>query len=401
MFTPLFAPWLIGLYKGASIAIPALISALGIKKTSDASKDALKLQKSVYDDADFRRASYGTELTPAQREENEFNAQQATLAYERERELRQTAYQDTVSDMRSAGINPAMMYGGSAGATATSAPASATSSSAGADPSAMVNLVKGIAEIQMMKNQQKLDYMSTIADISKTYAETANIKKNTEETDVDINLKNLDLTFSKETIDARIDAVKLTPQQLSTSIEVAKKSLETADADIALKKVGLEREDVALLMDSINLGLLQTYGNDLARLNVKEKQLNVNYTIGRIRQQPAELKKINAEINNIYADSILKGAQKGLIEEQTITEFKQQGLIDAQTADTLLGVQQKRIDLKDAEVSLAEHKWQVKNKRLFTALDYGLRFIGAVTPLAVAHSLEEKNKPVPRAKVGY
>lgn len=56
--------------------------------------------------------------------ENVFNKKAATKTYQRQQELRETAYQDTMADMNAAGLNPILAY--SKGPTAT--PSTSTSS---------------------------------------------------------------------------------------------------------------------------------------------------------------------------------------------------------------------------------------------------------------------------------
>lgn len=50
----------------------------------------------------------------------DFNAQQAELAYKRDREARQTQYQDMIQSLKEAGLNPALAY--SSGGSNISAP---------------------------------------------------------------------------------------------------------------------------------------------------------------------------------------------------------------------------------------------------------------------------------------
>lgn len=56
----------------------------------------------------------------------EFNAKQAELAYQRDREARQTQYQDMIQSLKEAGLNPALAYSSSGGSI--SAPSSSGSS---------------------------------------------------------------------------------------------------------------------------------------------------------------------------------------------------------------------------------------------------------------------------------
>ena len=63
----------------------------------------------------------GQGLTGAQEQMNQFNAEQAALQRDWQEHMASTQFQRTTSDMQAAGLNPAMMYGGSASpATSTS-----------------------------------------------------------------------------------------------------------------------------------------------------------------------------------------------------------------------------------------------------------------------------------------
>ena len=77
----------------------------------------------------------GTNLTGAEREANEFTAQEAQKQRDWETEMSNTAFQRQVADMQKAGVNPALaMTGGASGAsTPSGASAQSVSPGTGAD----------------------------------------------------------------------------------------------------------------------------------------------------------------------------------------------------------------------------------------------------------------------------
>ena len=111
----------------------------------------------------------GAGLTNAEVEENQYNAMQAEAdrqfqsdeaelawqrselsaenAYARQRELRQTAAQDTVMDYQAAGLNPAIMYGSSGVNPTSSAPQGSSPAAAGASAGAGLPGSGGLADL--------------------------------------------------------------------------------------------------------------------------------------------------------------------------------------------------------------------------------------------------------------
>lgn len=83
----------------------------------------------------------------------EFNAQQASIAFERQKELRGTNYQATVKDMKAAGLNPMMMYGSGGESTAPGVP----TASVGNQQAPRIDVGKTVSsaiEAAMYKRQQ-------------------------------------------------------------------------------------------------------------------------------------------------------------------------------------------------------------------------------------------------------
>lgn len=96
----------------------------------------------------------GAGLTGAEQEANQFTSEQSELANERDVFNYQHRYQWEVQDMQKAGLNPALLYGGSSGSgSVPSAPAgSSVSPIAGSDPiSAIMDLALLKANIENIK----------------------------------------------------------------------------------------------------------------------------------------------------------------------------------------------------------------------------------------------------------
>lgn len=111
--------------------------------------------------------STGSGLTDAQKEQNEFNAQQAALqrafsAQEASKlrdwqeRMRATQYQTSVNDMKNAGLNPAMAYGGTAISAGTPSGAMGSGSAAsGGTPQIHGGLMSDIINLSMLNAQRK------------------------------------------------------------------------------------------------------------------------------------------------------------------------------------------------------------------------------------------------------
>ena len=107
----------------------------------------------------------GTDILDAlgigsQRRAQQFNSAEAQIQRQWEEYMSNTAYQRAVADMQKAGLNPALMYSGGSGGTA-STPNGASASSQGGGVGSMLT---GIATIINAKNTAKM------LDISKENA---------------------------------------------------------------------------------------------------------------------------------------------------------------------------------------------------------------------------------------
>ena len=160
---------------------------------------------------------------------NEANADQAQYAYDRQRNLRQTAYQDTVADLKAADLNPMLAYSNgptSAAGTAVAAPMQnkglqASQTSAASAQAENLNADTGLKRAQ----------------IANTEAQTDNVRAQTENTGQStVNMK-AEIPRIQANIHEITQSANLKYHQGLT--EVARRNLMTAQEELAKMQANL------------------------------------------------------------------------------------------------------------------------------------------------------------------
>lgn len=142
----------------------------------------------------------GTGLTDAEKEANAFSSAEAEKSRNWEEYMARNKYQMETQSMESAGINPAMVYGG--GSLVPTASNGASASSVSPEMGNLFDVISTFARLPNELKQMKANIELTEAESAKAKAEKSNIEQNTE------NAKQA-FDFNTEINPLRVEAQKL------------------------------------------------------------------------------------------------------------------------------------------------------------------------------------------------
>lgn len=184
------------------------------------------------------------ELTGKEREQNEFNAQQAQINRDYETQMSNTAYQRQVADMQAAGINPALAMNGNGASTPTGSNAQGTASVA--TPEGIANAVAAYS--QLAKTQ---------AEVRLLNAEAKDKEKGAEERG-----------FNIEYLKTQIEGSNLDNEQkriINTYFE-RKQQLDIANAEQDLATKEATEREIGVRINKMNVEQLHIFTDMLKNL---------------------------------------------------------------------------------------------------------------------------------------
>lgn len=300
----------------------------------------------------------GAGLTGAEQEANQFTAEQMDLANQRNVFNYQNRYQWETADMEKAGLNPALLYGGSSGA------GSVGSASAGSSVSPASNgisdLIGSIMDIALLK-----------AQIGNINADTALKKSESRRSEVTAeNIERLTPLQEKE-LTSRIKEIN---QNVSES--EARQSLSIVQT-IAVSKNTKWYDKMA--QADIDLQESQKALNDAMASESKER-------VGEIKQRIANLKQ---EVVESFARMAVYSANAGYLDQQTLNAMEEQKLIEVRRA----GARTEYLINEKVLANYDTDKWFIRAQQgMSAARDLGI----GVSSIASGGLFS----PIPR-KIGY
>lgn len=275
----------------------------------------------------------GAALTGAQQEANEFSANQAQVERNWQEDMRATNYQTQVADMRSAGINPAVMYGnGASSSTPSGASAASVAPSAPMSMSDMIQVIMAKAQLSKLKAETaNIDSQTEVNRVETSRIEAETSKLTSEKEYID-----LQKSYYPKLTDAQIGKINAEVNKLVAEIPYLKAMSSEANASAGLKKAQ------ALLVDkeyqyadrrfTAEIDKIIAEG-DVAALQKKINEFRIDYMHKYGTDVPASgwatflslLGRVGDEtfgsVLRMFAEA-LKGVFKGAVQVDTKVENK-------------------------------------------------------------------------------
>lgn len=271
---------------------------------------------------DYMRGTTGSGLTSAQIQQNEFtmqqqtaqqqfNAEQAALNRQWQERMSNTAYQRGTADMLAAGLNPAMMYGGTG--TAASTPSGSAASSAAPAGSSPSNVQAGL--------------LDTILNTAFSYYRLQGMKLENEGKEIENSIAQIDLNSHEEIVDLTKSGLKLSNSKMSAEIDVALQAVKTGKADELLKTAGIEKtqaESALTWLNAIYQNKQNEYFDEVKEFRVLQERLVA-------AKSESEINEINARIGLLFAQTAESRAQIDLLGAELVKTLSETMNIDAST----------------------------------------------------------------------
>lgn len=191
--------------------------------------------------SNWLKGTTGSGLTNAEVQQNAWNSQEAAINRDWQEQMDATKYQRQTQDMVAAGLNPAMLYGGTSSPSALSGSA-ASGGDAGSPSAGMLDSVLNIMFAKQRMKNLKAEERNITEDADLKEANTNLVKQNELLSKANTDLQNLIKDFYPKVTNKQLDEIQAKIDALASEVRLNDSNVTLNEAKTALTDMQTEIE---------------------------------------------------------------------------------------------------------------------------------------------------------------